>query len=53
MPATAIAIPIYNEDVSRVYEGLRTIYLDLVRAGYIERLDFFILSDSNSTGLPA
>ncbi len=48
MPATAIAIPIYNEDVSRVYEGLRTIYLDLVRAGFIERFDFFILSDSNN-----
>jgi len=48
LPATAIAIPIYNEDVSRVYEGLRTIYLDLVRAGCIERFDFFILSDSNN-----
>ncbi len=47
MPATALVVPIYNEDVSRVYEGLRTIYLDLVRAGYIERFDFFILSDSN------
>jgi membrane glycosyltransferase len=48
LPATAIVVPIYNEDVSRVYEGLRTIYLDLVRAGYIERFDFFILSDSNN-----
>jgi membrane glycosyltransferase len=48
LPATAIVIPIYNEDVSRVYEGLRTIYLDLVRAGRIERFDFFILSDSNN-----
>ena len=48
LPATAIVIPIYNEDVSRVYEGLRTIYLDLARAGYGERFDFFILSDSNN-----
>jgi membrane glycosyltransferase len=48
LPATAIAIPIYNEDVSRVYEGIRTIYLDLVRTGYIERFDIFILSDSNN-----
>jgi len=48
MPATAIAIPIYNEDVSRVYEGIRTIYLDLIRTGYIERFDIFILSDSNN-----
>jgi len=48
LPATAIAIPIYNEDVSRVYEGIRTIYLDLIRTGYIERFDIFILSDSNN-----
>lgn len=48
MPATAIVIPIYNEDVSRVFEGIRMIYLDLVRTGYIARYDFFILSDSNN-----
>ncbi|MEI6149680.1 MAG: glucans biosynthesis glucosyltransferase MdoH, partial [bacterium] len=48
LPATAIVIPIYNEDVSRVYEGVRMIYLDLVRAGYAKRFDFFILSDSNN-----
>lgn len=47
LPPTALVLPIYNEDVSRVYEGLRSIYLDLVRAGAIERFDFFILSDSN------
>jgi membrane glycosyltransferase len=46
LPATAIALPIYNEDVGRVYEGLRTMYLDLVRAGGAGRFDFFILSDS-------
>jgi membrane glycosyltransferase len=47
LPATAIAVPIFNEDVSRVYEGLRTMYLDLVRSGFIGRFDVFILSDSN------
>ena len=47
LPATAIAVPIFNEDVSRVYEGLRTMYLDLVRAGFIGKFDVFILSDSN------
>ena len=46
LPATAIALPIYNEDVGRVYEGLRTMYLDLARAGAAGRFDFFILSDS-------
>ena len=46
LPATALVLPIYNEDVTRVYEGLRAIYLDLVRTGAIDRFDFFILSDS-------
>lgn len=47
LPPTAIAVPIFNEDVSRVYEGIRAIYLDLARAGYGDRFDIFILSDSN------
>lgn len=46
LPATALLIPIYNEDVSRVYEGLRAMYLALANAGLISRFDFFILSDS-------
>ena len=46
LPATALLIPIYNEDVSRVYEGLRTMYLALSEAGVMDRFDFFILSDS-------
>jgi len=46
LPATALLIPIYNEDVSRVYEGLRTMYLALATTGLISRFDFFILSDS-------
>jgi membrane glycosyltransferase len=46
LPATALLIPIYNEDVSRVYEGLRAMYLALANAGMIGCFDFFILSDS-------
>ena len=46
LPATALLIPIYNEDVSRVYEGLRAMYLALAEAGVLDRFDFFILSDS-------
>ena len=46
LPATALLIPIYNEDVSRVYEGLRAMYLALAGAGALNRFDFFILSDS-------
>ena len=47
LPATAVAFPIHNEDVSRVYEGIRTLYLSLARAGALPRFDIFILSDSS------
>lgn len=46
LPVTAVVLPIHNEDVTLVYEGLRTTYLSLIRAGYHERFDFFILSDT-------
>jgi len=44
--STAIVFPIYNENVVRVYEGLRATYASLVKTGQVERFDFFILSDS-------
>jgi membrane glycosyltransferase len=44
--STAIVFPIYNEEVARVFEGLRATYLSLERTGLLERFDFFILSDS-------
>jgi membrane glycosyltransferase len=44
--STAIVFPIYNENVVRVYEGLRTTYESLAKAGQLDRFDFFILSDS-------
>src|SRR5581483_611967 len=44
--STAIICPIYNEDVVRVYEGIRVTYESLERTGELERFDFFILSDS-------
>jgi membrane glycosyltransferase len=46
LPVTAIVLPIYNENVREVYEGLRVIYRSLERAGTLSRFDFFILSDS-------
>ena len=46
--STAIVFPIYNEDVVRVYEGLRATYESLARAGQLDRFDFFILSDSTN-----
>ena len=44
--STAVVFPIYNEDIVRVYEGLRATYESLARTGQLEHFDFFILSDS-------
>src|SRR6202453_2945627 len=44
--STAIVFPIYNEDVMRVYEGLRATYESLEKTELIGRFDFLILSDS-------
>jgi membrane glycosyltransferase len=44
--STAIVFPIYNENVVRVYEGLRATYESLKKTGQLERFDFFILGDS-------
>jgi membrane glycosyltransferase len=47
--STAIIIPVYNEDVTRVWEGLRSTYLSLQKTGELENFDFFVLSDSDKT----
>ncbi len=47
LPVTAIVMPIYNEDVRRVFQGLRLIYESLARSGRLEDFHFFVLSDSN------
>jgi membrane glycosyltransferase len=44
--STAVVFPIYNENVARVYEGLRSTYESLQKTGLHEHFDFFILSDS-------
>jgi membrane glycosyltransferase len=44
--ATAVVIPVYNEDPGRVLEGLRVIYESIERTGQIGVFEFFILSDS-------
>ena len=45
---TAIIIPIYNEDVNRVYQGLRTLFLSLKKSSNMKYFDFYILSDSTN-----
>ncbi len=47
--STAIIIPVYNEDVSRVWEGLRVTYESLQKTGHLKNFDFFVLSDSDQT----
>jgi membrane glycosyltransferase len=44
---TAIVMPICNEDVARVFAGLRATYESVQRHGDLERFDFFVLSDSS------
>ncbi len=45
---TAIVFPVYNENVERVFEGLRAVYLSLKRTGRLDDFEFFVLSDSTS-----
>jgi membrane glycosyltransferase len=44
---TAIVMPICNEDVRRVFAGLRATYESLAATGELARFDFFVLSDSH------
>ena len=44
---TAIVMPICNENVARVFAGLRAIYDSLARTGELRHFDFFVLSDSS------
>jgi membrane glycosyltransferase len=48
LPATAITLPVFNEDIPRVFAGLEAMLDSLERAGAAESFDFFILSDSNN-----
>jgi len=47
LASTAVVMPVFNEDVSRVFEGLRVIYRSMEETGQLKHFDFFILSDSN------
>ncbi|HAV05093.1 MAG TPA: glucan biosynthesis glucosyltransferase H, partial [Pseudomonas sp.] len=44
---TALVMPIANEDVPRVFAGLRATYESLKATGELEHFDIFVLSDSN------
>jgi len=44
---TAVVMPVCNEEVGRVIEGLRVMYESVRRTGLLPECDFFLLSDSN------
>lgn len=44
---TAIVMPICNEDVDRVFAGLKATYESVKRSGNIAHFDFYVLSDSH------
>ncbi len=46
---TAIVMPICNEDVVRVFAGLRATYESVQKTGKLDRFDFFVLSDSGNS----
>lgn len=43
---TALVMPICNEDVPRVFAGLRATFESVAATGDLDRFDFFVLSDS-------
>lgn len=47
LATTAIVMPAFNEDVSRVFEGLRVVFRSVQETKQLEHFDFFVLSDSN------
>src|SRR5471030_24933 len=47
LASTAIVMPVFNEDVSRVLEGLRVVFKSVQQLEGASNFDFFILSDSN------
>ncbi len=51
LPPTAIVMPICNEDVNRIFQGLRVMYQSLSATGQGNAFDFFILSDSTDLNL--
>ncbi|NBA94102.1 glucans biosynthesis glucosyltransferase MdoH [Pseudomonas sp. R5(2019)] len=48
---TAIVMPICNEDVPRVFAGLRATFESVAATGDLDRFDFFVLSDTNDSDI--
>jgi membrane glycosyltransferase len=48
LAATAIVVPVYNENVARVAAGVAAMWRSLEETGQLEHFDFYICSDSNN-----
>jgi membrane glycosyltransferase len=51
LPPTALVMPIFHEDVDRVFAGLRAVHRSLVETGRVEDFHFFVLSDSHDPAI--
>lgn len=49
----AVIMPVYNEDVSRVYAAFQAMIESLQKAGVAGHFDFFVLSDSTKENIAA
>jgi membrane glycosyltransferase len=47
LAATAIVIPVFNEEVQRVSQAIANMWRSLEKTGQIEHFDFYLCSDSN------
>jgi len=47
LAATAIVVPVFNEEVSRVAQGIENMWRSLEKTGQIEHFDFYLCSDSS------
>ncbi len=48
LAATAIVVPVYNENVARVSAGIANMWQSLEKTGQLEHFDFYLCSDSNN-----
>ena len=46
LPRTAVVMPVYNEEPSRVLAGLKATYASVADTGFLDSFDFFVLSDT-------
>ncbi len=47
LAATAIVVPVFNEEVGRVSKAIANMWRSLEKTGQLEHFDFYICSDSN------